>query len=81
MADKLDVSDDGLKYTVHLNDKATWSDGEPITADDIQFRIDYSMASSGRSSLATVNGQEVKLNKIDDKTVEFVLRMQTLKIL
>ena len=75
LADKLDVSDDGLKYTVHLNDKATWSDGEPITADDIQFRIDYSMASSGRSSLATVNGQEVKLNKIDDKTVEFVLPM------
>ena len=62
LADKLDVSDDGLKYTVHLKDKATWSDGEPITADDIQFRIDYSMASSGRSSLATVNGQEVKLN-------------------
>ena len=75
LADKLDVSDDGLTYTVHLNDKATWSDGEPITADDIQFKIDYSIASSGRSSLATVNGQNVQINKIDDKTVEFVLPM------
>lgn len=75
LADSVEVSEDGLTYTVHLNDDATWSDGEAITTDDIKFRIDYSLASSGRSSLATVNGQDVQFNKIDDKTAEFVLPM------
>ncbi len=73
LADKIEVSEDAKTYTLHLNDKATWSDGEPITADDVLFKIDYSLASSGRSSLATVNGQDVQITKIDDKTVEFVL--------
>ena len=73
LADKIEVSEDALTYTLHLNEKATWSDGEPISADDILFRNEYSLASSGRSSLATVNGQEVKITKIDEKTVEFVL--------
>ena len=73
LADKIEVSEDALTYTLHLNEKATWSDGEPISADDILFRNEYSLASSGRSSLATVNGQEVQITKIDEKTVEFVL--------
>lgn len=75
LADSIEVSDDAKTYTLHINDKATWSDGEPITADDVLFKIDYSLASSGRSNLATVNGQDVQINKIDDKTVEFVLPM------
>ena len=41
LADKLEISDDGLTYTVHINDKATWSDGEPVTVDDILFTINY----------------------------------------
>lgn len=34
LADKLDISEDGLTYTLHINDKATWSDGEPVTVKD-----------------------------------------------
>lgn len=34
LADKLDISEDGLTYTLHINDKATWSDGEPVTVDE-----------------------------------------------
>lgn len=38
LADKLDISEDGKTYTIHLNDKANWSDGEPVTVDDILLR-------------------------------------------
>jgi peptide/nickel transport system substrate-binding protein len=34
------ISDDGLEVTMHLRDDLTWSDGEPITADDFVFTYD-----------------------------------------
>ena len=35
-----DVSDDGLTVTWHLVSGATWSDGEPLTAEDAAWTID-----------------------------------------
>ena len=75
LADSVEVSEDGLTYTVHINDDATWSDGEPITTDDILFTIDYNIVRSGRSSMTSLNGGTVEVNKIDDKTFECVLPM------
>ncbi len=34
MADEWDVSDDGLEHTFHIRDGASWSNGEPVTAED-----------------------------------------------
>ena len=47
LADKLDISEDGKTYTIHLNDKANWSDGEPVTVDDILFTMAYAGRKSG----------------------------------
>lgn len=74
LADSLEISEDGKTYTLHFNDKATWSDGEPIGADDFLFSVEYgALSSGGRSSVKTVNSKEVTLTKKDDKTIEFVL--------
>lgn len=74
LADSLEISEDGKTYTLHFNDKATWSDGEPIGADDFLFSVAYgALSSGGRSSVKTVNNKEVTLTKKDDKTIEFVL--------
>jgi oligopeptide transport system substrate-binding protein len=37
IAEKYDVSDDGLTYTFHLRKDAKWSNGDPVTADDFVF--------------------------------------------
>lgn len=37
VADRWEVSDDGLVYTFHLRENARWSNGEPVTADDFVF--------------------------------------------
>ena len=67
LADKLDISEDGLTYTLHINDKATWSDGEPVTVKDIKFTIDYGvLVYGGPTSFTKVNGGEVQINEIDD---------------
>jgi len=34
VAEDWDTSEDGLTYTFHLNPQASWSNGEPVTADD-----------------------------------------------
>lgn len=74
LADKLDISEDGLTYTVHINDKANWSDGEPVTAQDIKFTIDYGVFTyGGPTSFTAVNREEVKFNIVDDKTLEITL--------
>lgn len=33
------TTEDNLTFKIHLNDEAAWSDGEPITADDVIFTI------------------------------------------
>jgi len=38
LADSI-TTDDNLHFTVHINEAANWSDGTPITADDVVFTV------------------------------------------
>ncbi|TJY41267.1 peptide ABC transporter substrate-binding protein [Cohnella pontilimi] len=67
------VSEDGKTYTVKLKSTAKWSDGQPVTADDLIYFINTvknpDAGSPGISSFDKVD----KVNKIDDQTVDIVL--------
>lgn len=39
LASGYEVSDDGLTYTITMKDDLKWSDGEPLTAEDVRFSI------------------------------------------
>jgi peptide/nickel transport system substrate-binding protein len=39
LAEKMEVSDDGLDYTIRLRPDAVWEDGSPVTARDAVFTI------------------------------------------
>ena len=41
LAEEWSLSDDGLKYSFKLHEDALWHDGQPVTADDVAFTIDY----------------------------------------
>lgn len=74
LADSLDISEDGKTYTVHLNDDAIWSDGKPITTEDIEFSIAYSAyANGGISNYTHLDDEEIEFNIIDEKTFEMLL--------
>lgn len=40
LAKKWEISDNGLTYTFHLVENATFHDGKPITSEDVAFSID-----------------------------------------
>src|SRR5579863_8931178 len=40
LADRPEISSDGLTYTYKLKDGLVWSDGVPLTADDVIFTLD-----------------------------------------
>ena len=40
VADKVDISKDGLEFTFTINKDAKWSDGKPLTAEDVKFSYD-----------------------------------------
>lgn len=57
LAESWDVSADQLTYTFHLRKDLKFSDGSPLTADDVAFTwtIQYDKAYDGGSQLPTLN--------------------------
>ncbi len=43
LAEKWDISPDGMVYTFYLNPKAKWHDGKPVTAKDVAFTIEQTI--------------------------------------
>lgn len=50
IAERYEISDDGLDYTFHLRDDVTFHDGTPVTADDVVFSIELYKASEYQGS-------------------------------
>lgn len=80
------TTDDNLTFHVKIRDDASWSDGQPVTSDDVIFTIlrmtspevanynfDFSMF-KGFDGGASPSGAESidGLKKIDDKNLEFI---------
>lgn len=66
---------DGKTYIVHLRHGVKWSDGKPITADDVVFTWNkILLAGLGNTSTrdaVMIDGKLPKVEKIDDYTVKF----------
>ncbi len=75
LAKSYTISPNGKDYTINLRHGVKWSDGKPITADDVVFTWkDIIFAglgdTSARDSLV-IDGQLPTIRKIDDYTVIF----------
>jgi oligopeptide transport system substrate-binding protein len=91
IAEKWDISEDGLVWTFHLRD-AKWENGEPITAADFKFgwlrAVDPKTAAEYAYMIYPIKGAEefntgkgskedVGIKVIDDKTLEVTLKSPT----
>jgi ABC-type transport system substrate-binding protein/class 3 adenylate cyclase len=89
LAERWEISDDGLRYVFHMREGLRWSDGEPLTARDVEFGIKRVLDPDSPGSSVAIyfvleNGQDYYLGNnrdadrigvraLDERTVEFRL--------
>jgi len=89
LAERWEISDDGLRYVFHLREMLSWSDGTPLTAHDVEFGIKrvldpsspgssvaiYFVLEQGEATYlgANTDWDAVGVRALDDRTVEFRL--------
>lgn len=75
LAKDWDISDDKKTYTFYLREGLKFSDGEPLTADDVVFTFNELVANeeieADMRDLLTIEGELPDVEKIDDHTVQF----------
>lgn len=74
LADTIEPAADDTSVTVTLKDGLKWSDGEPITADDVVFTYNAQAdKNSGNADPLWIGDSPVKVEAVDQKTVKFTL--------
>ena len=88
LADSI-TAEDGKDFLVHIDDKAVWSDGEPVTADDVVYTalrlcspvianpamMYYVFEGVGDDGFVEEGADHVEgITKVDDKTVRFTTK-------
>ncbi len=69
----IEMNDDGTEYTLHMRQGLRWSDGEPVTSDDVMFALDdvyfNEELNSTPPGLLSVDGEPCTGEQIDEVTV------------
>jgi len=72
IADSWSVSDDGLKFTFKMRDDVVFSDGQPLTSDDVVFSFDFIMNETIAAPRARAYFEKMKsVSALDKYTVVF----------
>jgi peptide/nickel transport system substrate-binding protein len=80
LAERWEVDSEGLKWTFHLRKGVRWSDGRLFTADDVLFTFNQliynpDIPNSARD-IFTIEGEEFKVERVDELTVTFKLPLK-----
>ena len=70
LAESVDVADDRTAVTFRLNPKARFSDGSPVTADDVLFSWRM-LKEKGKPNFRFYYGKAIKAEALDKQTVRF----------
>lgn len=88
LADSI-TAEDERNFLVHIDDRANWSDGKPVTADDVVYTalrltspvigntamMYYAFEGVGDDGFTEPGADHVEgINKVDDKTVRFTTK-------
>lgn len=74
LAESWAASPDGRMQTLTLREGVQWSDGEPLTIDDVIFTLDAIFTDGVQTPLAdllTFDGKPVRYRKLDDRRIRF----------
>ncbi len=75
LAEKIDVSPDGLTYTFTLKPNARWHDGQPVTSADAKFTFDTIRDPNTKGTISKQDYAAVaSIDTPDPRTVVFTLK-------
>ena len=75
LAESWEISPDKKTYTFKIHPAAKWSDGKPVTAEDVQFYYDVMMNPKNPTSLWRVDlSRFARPEVVDEKTVRITAR-------
>ncbi len=77
LAVKWDISKDGKVFTFTLRDGVVWSDGKPLTVEDVKFSFDAIMDPDNKYKTAHMRPYYENISKVeivDKKTVKFYVK-------
>ena len=72
LAETWSVDDSGKIWTVHLKPDLAWSDGQPLTAEDVVMTVKLMQNSQVSTSLSS-SWQNITVQATDDRTITFTL--------
>ncbi|MCW8922851.1 MAG: extracellular solute-binding protein [Gammaproteobacteria bacterium] len=71
IADDFVLAEDGLSVTFHINPKARFSNGAPITAEDVKFSFDILMSKAAHPQFRIYYQDIDSVTVVDELTVRF----------
>lgn len=75
VADEWEVNEDSSIFTFHIREGIKWSDGAPMTADDIVFWVEDVVGNTDLypafPTWMTAGGERPTVEKVDDYTIRF----------
>ncbi|MEM1633151.1 MAG: ABC transporter substrate-binding protein [Sulfolobales archaeon] len=74
LAERWEISPDGLNYTFYLRKGVKFHDGSELTADDVVFTYKFGISNKAPRYLGTVTALIKDIEKIDNYTVRFILK-------
>ncbi|MBR6256765.1 MAG: ABC transporter substrate-binding protein [Lachnospiraceae bacterium] len=73
VANAVEISDDGLVYTITLRDGVKFHNGNTVTAEDVIYSIERCAGKDGNDPLVPAFSNIASLVKTDDKTITLTL--------
>jgi microcin C transport system substrate-binding protein len=74
LADDIIVAPDGMSTTFHINPRARFSNGDPVTADDVKFSLDTLKSPQAAPQFTAIFGDITRAVVVDAHTIRFEFR-------
>lgn len=74
LAEKYEVSDDGLEYIFTIRQGVKFHDGSDLTVDDIKYTFDRLMGTNGGEKMKNNFDNVISTEIVDEKTFKFTLK-------
>jgi microcin C transport system substrate-binding protein len=71
LADDIVIAPDGLSVTFHINPRARFSNGDPVTAEDVKFSLDTLKSPQAAPQFASIFGEITRAVVVDPSTIRF----------